>query len=94
LNTNDKTEALNPDPAKQSTWIATDKYEQMKSAILAVLKKHEPIEWREAMVFVEEELTDFDGSIGWYYTTVKLDFEARGLIERSKGSPQILSLPS
>ncbi|MCZ7544494.1 MAG: hypothetical protein M5R40_13685 [Anaerolineae bacterium] len=25
---------------------------------------------------------DFDGSVGWHVTTVKLDLEARGLIER------------
>jgi hypothetical protein len=35
----------------------------------------------------------FEGSVGWYYTTVKLDLEARKLIERIPGSkPQIIRL--
>jgi hypothetical protein len=35
----------------------------------------------------------FEGSISWYYTTVKLDLEARGIIEQTgSGSPQLLRL--
>ena len=35
----------------------------------------------------------FDGSINWYVTTVKLDLEARGVVERIPGkSPQRLRL--
>ena len=37
----------------------------------------------------------FDGSISWYVTTVKLDLEAKGMIERiPKVSPQQLRLKS
>jgi hypothetical protein len=34
----------------------------------------------------------FEGSIGWYYTTVKLDLEARGVIrcERKSGQSQMI----
>ncbi len=32
-----------------------------------------------------------DASVGWYTTTVKLDLEAKGIIEK-EGSPQILRL--
>jgi hypothetical protein len=41
---------------------------------------------------VEEELhTAFTGSILWYYTTVKLDMEARGEIRRVPNSrPQVI----
>ena len=35
----------------------------------------------------------FDGSISWYVTTIKLDLEARGIIERiPKKRPQTLKL--
>ena len=35
----------------------------------------------------------FDGSVGWYVTSVKLDLEARGVLERIDGrSPQRLRL--
>ena len=38
---------------------------------------------------------NFDGSIGWYVTTVKLDLEARGVIERVPNvTPQQLRLVS
>lgn len=36
---------------------------------------------------------NFDGSIGWYYTTIKLDLEARREIERIPGSkPQLIRM--
>ncbi len=35
----------------------------------------------------------FDGSVMWYYTTVKLDLEARGEIRRVPGSrPQLIEV--
>jgi hypothetical protein len=41
-----------------------------------------------------EELSDsFDGKVLWYITTVKLDLEAREIIERiPRTSPQVLRL--
>ena len=44
-------------------------------------------------VIVADQKGKFKGSIGWYYTTVKLDLEARGIIivDRTK-SPQLMCL--
>ena len=42
---------------------------------------------------VHDKLSRFDGSISWYVTTVKLDLEARHVVERIPGtSPQQLRL--
>jgi hypothetical protein len=43
---------------------------------------------------VEEDLHDsFAGSVLWYYTTVKLDMEARGEIRRVPNSrPQVIEV--
>jgi hypothetical protein len=46
------------------------------------------------MKAVDSELkSNFEGSISWYYTTVKLDFETRGILTRVPNSrPPMLRL--
>jgi hypothetical protein len=70
------------------------KYDQMKEAIIAVLEKHGVVTFSELTTEVQAELAgQFDGSIPWYVTTVKLDLEARGVVERiPQSSPQRLRL--
>jgi hypothetical protein len=88
----DKIQTLNPDPNKKGVRIDRRKYETMRTAILAALDEREPQGFYELLRSVEPWLRDrFKGSIGWYYTSVKLDLEARGEIERIPGtSPQLL----
>jgi hypothetical protein len=88
--------ALNPDPSKQGVQIDRTKYEAMRSAILANLKKHGPSTFTQLAVLVENQLDgSFDGSVMWYYTTVKLDLEARGEIRRvPKSKPQLIEMVS
>ena len=66
------------------------------ASILGALKKHGVLTFSDMGDLAVEELEGkFDGSIMWYYTTVKLDLEARGLIERiPKTSPHQLRLKS
>jgi len=41
----------------------------------------------------EQMIKNFDGSVMWYYTTVKLDMEARGEIRRVPDSrTQVLEI--
>lgn len=88
----DRIMTLHP-AGKQGTNIDRDKYEAMKQAILTTLQEHEDLTFREVQTFVKDKLNgNFEGSIGWYYTTVKLDLEARGLIKRLGSSPQRLQL--
>ena len=75
--------ALHPDPKKQGVRIDRHKYETIKAAILAAIAGARELPFSQLADAVEARLTaPFDGSIGWYTTTVKLDLEARGLIER------------
>ena len=65
--------------------ISRDKYEQMRSAIVEIIEEKESVGFSEMGDLLTSRLKDsFEGSILWYYTTVKLDLEARGEIERYK----------
>lgn len=65
---------------KRGVNIDRTKYDQVRSAILDAT-------FQELNEAVGRHLEGrFDGSIGWYFTTVKLDLEARGEIERLPGS--------
>ena len=77
---------LHPE-GKEGTNIDTAKYAVIKSAILDALDAHQGISFGALTQVVVDKLgKSFDGSISWYVTTVKLDLEARGLIERVPGS--------
>ena len=68
--------------------IDKQKYDTLKTAILSALQKKE---------LTHDELFDrlnkslkgkFSGSISWYAETVKLDLEARKIVERTPSKPQ------
>lgn len=84
--------ALNPDPAKQGTRVTRARYEQVKAALLAALDNQPEIPFKDLAAAVEAHLSEpLDGSVGWWTTTVKLDLEARGILERVPGrSPQVV----
>ena len=80
---------------KQGVNISKAKYDQMRTEIERVLQENESLGFGELNDVVEEQLVGkFEGSIGWYYTTVKLDLEARGVIvcERKSGKAQMIRL--
>lgn len=85
-----------PTPGKQTTRIDRWKYDTVRAAILQVLPKNKQgVEFRELPKLVKGALSAADrkrlGSVPWYTTTVKLDLEVRGEIERVPGaSPQRL----
>lgn len=74
--------------------IEKHKYDTIRSAILAIIEEGGTVPFKGLADAVAEHLDgNFDGSFGWYTTSVKLDLEARGLIERiPKKSPQQLRL--
>ena len=79
---------------KEGVNIEKAKYEQVKEAIIQILQGQEGMSFKDLGRAVKEWLADgFTGSISWYFTTVKLDLEARGIIERiQQSSPQMLRL--
>ena len=70
------------------------KYDMVRGAILDILQDHETYLFKNLSDEVAHRLGDrFEGSFGWYTTSVKLDLEARGEIERlPKKSPQQIRL--
>ncbi len=84
---------LHPE-GKEGVNIEKRKYDLIKNAILASVKQRGEIPFKDLSAAVEANLPGtFEGSIGWYTTTVKLDLEARGLIERVPDqSPQKIRL--
>lgn len=79
---------------KQGVNINKAKYDQMAQTIVDIVKANEGITFKALNTAVSAKLDgQFDGSIGWYLTTVKLDLEARNIIERIPNkSPQQLRL--
>ena len=68
--------------------ISRKSYDTLKSAILTALRKKE-LTHTELFEELNEKLKGkFDGNISWYGETVKLDLEARKIIERTKSKPQ------
>lgn len=90
----EKIVTLHPEEGKSGINISKQKYDVIRSAILKALEEEDEPTFSELGDAVGKQLEGkFEGSIGWYYTTVKLDLEARGVIERVPGSrPQRIRL--
>lgn len=85
---------VHPEPAKQGLRIDHVKYQAVREAICENLRQYGPMTFTQLGALVEEQLhAAFTGSIMWYYTTVKLDMEARGEIRRVPNSrPQVIEV--
>ena len=78
---------LHPEVDKQGVNISRSKYDMIRQAILDAIRSQGAISFKGLVSLVEYNLRDrFEGSVPWYVTTVKLDMEARGEIERIPGS--------
>jgi uncharacterized protein DUF6958 len=79
---------------KQGVNISREKYEIIRQAILSTLHAQKEMTFMKLSRAVDKEMNgDFEGSVMWYVTTVKLDLEARGEIKRVPHSrPQLVKL--
>lgn len=72
-----------PHKGKDGLNISRTKYNVVRKAILDCLRRHGEMTFYDLKEEVRRKLTgNFYGSIPWYVTTVKLDLEAREVIER------------
>ena len=78
---------------KKGVDINKQKYDIIKKEIIESLEKDE-LTYTMITKSVEKKLDkNFEGSIGWYVESVKLDLEARNIIERiPKTKPQLYRL--
>jgi hypothetical protein len=89
----DTIRTLHPDK-KQGVKISKEKYEMICKAILSTLRTEKEMTFMNLSRAVERQVNgNFEGSVTWYVTTVKLDLEARGMIKRVPNSrPQLVKL--
>ena len=74
--------------------IDREKYDTLKKAILSALRKND-LTHIELFSRLNKSLKGkFSGNISWYGETVKLDLEAREIIERTASKPQKYRLTS
>ena len=85
---------IQPELANQDVRLDKVTYNAVHEAILSNLRQYGPMTFTQLGALVEEELhSTFTGSVLWYYTTVKLDMEARGEIRRVPNSrPQMIEV--
>lgn len=76
--------------------ILKRKYDIIREFILNTIKEHGEMSYQNLDKLAVQKLKDtFDGKVGWYVVSVKLDLEARKIIERIPNtSPHKLKLVS
>lgn len=80
-------QTLHPDLLKTNKKISLAKYLMIKDHLLKILLERE-LTHTELMEALYSEIKEvFEGGVQWYGETVKLDLEARKLIERTKTKP-------
>ena len=79
---------------KKGVNIVKRRYDIIKDFIVDTIQSHGEISYSDLNDLAVEKLTDsFDGKIPWYVVSVKLDLEARHIIERiPKTSPHKLRM--
>ncbi len=80
-------QTLHPQVGKTNKRIYLEKYLIVKENIISILRQA-PLTHTELMERLYENIKDsFEGGVQWYGETVKLDLEARGIIERTGSKP-------
>jgi hypothetical protein len=80
-------QTLHPIPGKTNKRISLEKYNVIKENILSVLKEDELTHTELMEKLYDSVKESFEGGVQWYGETVKLDLEARAIIERTGTKP-------
>jgi hypothetical protein len=83
----EKIQTLHPVPGKTNKSISLDKYNKVKENILSILQGTELTHTELMEKLYDQIKDDFEGGVQWYGETVKLDLEARKIIERTATKP-------
>lgn len=81
-------QTLHPIAGKTNKRILLKKYEVIKENILLILTHYEPTHTELMEALYAKVKDSFEGGVQWYGETVKLDLEARKIIERTKTKPE------
>jgi hypothetical protein len=79
---------------KRNKPVDKQNYELFKSAIVSGLQGRELTHTELVDQVTRRVEGEFDGNVSWHTMTVKLDLEARGVIERTSSKPQRYRLAS
>ena len=88
MTADDKIPTLHPQ-GKKGVNISRQKYDVVRSTIADCLRRGEELTHAELAGCVRAKLdARFEASIDWYVESIKLDLEARRVIERTDSKPQ------
>jgi len=80
-------QTLHPDARKKNKRISLEKYNVIRKHLVKILANKE-LTHTELMERLYSNVKDtFEGGVQWYGETVKLDLEARNIIERTSTKP-------
>ena len=85
-------QTLHPQEGKKNKVISLEKYEAIKDGILKALRNKELTHTQLLEQVAANPENKLNGNINWYTETVKLDLEARQMIERTNEKPQTYRL--
>jgi hypothetical protein len=84
----EKIQTLHPAKGKKNKSIPVEKYNIVKAGILDILQYSEATYTEIVQQLTQNLKNKFDDNLSWYAMTVKLDLEAKKIIERTKTRPQ------
>jgi hypothetical protein len=88
----ERIQTLHPVAGKTNKKIALDKYLFIRDHLIAILTEFELTHTELMEALFSRVDGKFEGGIQWYGETVKLDLEARKIIERTKTKPEKYTL--